>query len=603
MKKAIGVFIALFTLLSNITVAQQIFIDINSASGDIGDVVSIPVNVLLPPGSQTFDGCKGKFVIGDPSIAEIVSVTAIPFVVPNISQPGQVNFTTMFGATLALNNGVLMTLDVKILDYGCTDVSPADIDINTPFEFVVNNTSYADLNTDFVATSGKVCGDCPLFIENVRVFPSTQSTVATFVNPSENSISNYEDFTSNCIPFNPQPLMFVNGSQDNFYLAIYIDNDANPDFETLAFSTLVTTGGITWTPTPVMISNGSTIRIIMSDHPITGPDNIPACGEVEDYQLCEDCDCDLNNLTLGQLTLVPSNDCSTYGINVPEVVGCALVESSHSYYFQIFNSSGIMVFDDLSTANGTSYDFQTAGTYSIEVTYTITDLGDCVQSMHTSIEFVFDGCPCAHVPAPENPSCSFISDPKTGTTKTLSWDAVSNADYYEIKIVTNDPKCCGSLGLVRTKIQVWPNTAYSFSNTRCFSWSVRAVCADGTKSEWSEDVCTCGPIGSGGPGLSLKKAVSPDETNENSLETKPMKVTLAPNPAKDNVRISLENYGGTLTQPQVVIYNIESVEVFRSSMAPEEVLTVDLSRFISGVYITKIIDGDVVLSTKRLIVQ
>ena len=197
LRKTACIIAILFSLMSTTTLAQKVFLDIGSGSGDIGDVISVPVQVTLPPGSLTWTSCQGKFVLSDPSVGQIIGASSITGVSLNAT-PSEVFFASTGLNTLVLTNGLFMTIDVKIASYGCTSIVPERINVQTPFDFVIDNITY-DLDNDFVVTNGSVCGDCPLHIQSVTGYPNNTSTTPNFENVSGNAIGNYENFTSNCI--------------------------------------------------------------------------------------------------------------------------------------------------------------------------------------------------------------------------------------------------------------------------------------------------------------------------------------------------------------------------------------------------------------------
>lgn len=83
---------------------------------------------------------------------------------------------------------------------------------------------------------------------------------------------------------------------------------------------------------------------------------------------------------------------------------------------------------------------------------------------------------------------------KTTAGQHLSWSAMPGAVSYEIVFNFNDPLCCpAGGGLPSSTIVNSITNSYNvpISFAPCFSWSVRAVYSDGTKSGFSERECSC----------------------------------------------------------------------------------------------------------------
>ncbi|MCJ8292651.1 MAG: T9SS type A sorting domain-containing protein [Crocinitomicaceae bacterium] len=722
MKRILGVLITLFTLIGHQSNAQQIKIDIGSALGQIGDIVSIPVTIVsLPLGAQGIESCQGAIVLSDPSVAEIVG-----FIAPNLPDPnsdfdayivssGIMNFSG--NGLFDLVNGLLMTVEVKILDVGCSDLSLTDLvsvtGASAPnIEFVVGGVIYDDLATDFLVDEGVVCSvpvDCPLHIQELGVYLDYPAITPYYINPSGNSTSNYEDFTNACIPYNDAPIVKFEASQSNVYMAIYLDIDNDGVYEVTVYSGF-NTAGILEVQFPTGGLNFDTpLRIIVSDQPITGPAAILACGEVEDYVFCGNCSCDLNDITLGPFEFIQNQDpafCSAFIVNIPPVLGCSDVDVSYSYYFEVFNSAGTLVYELTTTDDGYTWDFPAEGEYTFVVTYTIIDNSGCEQNVQYTQNYHYTGCDCAcdlddlvispfnfstdndptfceyyvinfpqvvgcdnvkiddsysiaiyddnggllysengngmSYPFPyvgvftivatyiivDDSGCEqtvqhtedfnytgcdcelFESPTNTGcrmesgkfAEQVLSWDPVPDAVSYEVEFTSDDPNgCCSNVGGVAfTSIVSTTATSITKSaNGACFSWRVRAVCANGTTSPWSIKNCSCGPIKQDdGPQKSLIQFDQQFEAGQLHLVT-------VPNPATNHVDITLSGLSIdiTLIQPEMIIYDMTGKVVYKSEITLDETKRVDVSSFQSGVYIVKIIDNDSLLSTEKLIIE
>lgn len=120
--------------------------------------------------------------------------------------------------------------------------------------------------------------------------------------------------------------------------------------------------------------------------------------------------------------------------------------------------------------------------YVLEVSF-----GDCGANAHGGYAYIDDICNT--VCSPINLDCC---DALAG--QILSWSAVPGAMNYEVDVYYNDTACCpgtteaplGMSYVVTDNIFMVPTT-YS----DCFSWKVRAVYPDGSRTDYSEVMCDC----------------------------------------------------------------------------------------------------------------
>ncbi|MFK7786212.1 MAG: T9SS type A sorting domain-containing protein [Crocinitomicaceae bacterium] len=134
-------------------------------------------------------------------------------------------------------------------------------------------------------------GGCGLFIEEIHVFPGghVNYMYPHFKNVSADSPSNYADYTLDCILNCTQPAIAIHASESNYFLSIYLDNDGNGSFETLAHSQFSTTSVQVIFQLSAFVNQSAGMRIIISDQAITNANSVPNCGEMEDYVFCESC--------------------------------------------------------------------------------------------------------------------------------------------------------------------------------------------------------------------------------------------------------------------------------------------------------------------------
>ncbi len=159
----------------------------------------------------------------------------------------------------------------------------SDQPITGPCDPVVNGEI-----EDYILCGGE---ECP-WISRVRLFDNS------YVNESEASDGNYADYKDPCIPVFESTFNQINVhlSQDNVYRALYIDINGNGDFSDPGEQFVNGQGdgfglGLSGQINDGTIQGGEMVRVIVSSEPITDPNAIPACGEVEDYTLCGGKEC------------------------------------------------------------------------------------------------------------------------------------------------------------------------------------------------------------------------------------------------------------------------------------------------------------------------
>jgi len=157
---------------------------------------------------------------------------------------------------------------------------------------ITDSSSQSNHNFNAIKMGDVNCSysECePPFISMVRLWDNS------FQNPSGPGIDNYTDFTDVCIPILETniPQIIIAASQGKVYMALYIDLDKSGDYNTTneeMLNSFDQNGFWGVVINTSMLSGETKIRVIISDTPITNPNEITTCGETEDYVLCGDCE-------------------------------------------------------------------------------------------------------------------------------------------------------------------------------------------------------------------------------------------------------------------------------------------------------------------------
>ena len=201
-------------------------------------------------------------------------------------------------------------------------------------------------------------------------------------------------------------------------------------------------------------------------------------------------------------------------------------------------------------------------------------------------------CPCVIS------SCESVSPPNlTCNNNIFSWGSVMGATGYEVEITYGDPACCSN-GLPSSNRFSTLNTFYDFSLVHgCFSVKVRARCSENTYSPWSNVVCYC-------PDLKKSSELQSNPTATGIILDE-LHAIAVPNPAEDQVTITLHDHKNTLKTDQatIVIYDMLNREIYRDEIMTNTPKNIDISRFTSGIYIYKIISKETVITADELIVK
>ncbi|MBX2826707.1 MAG: M4 family metallopeptidase [Flavobacteriaceae bacterium] len=148
-------------------------------------------------------------------------------------------------------------------------------------------------NAFYAVGIGEEFTDCCPFIDMVRLWDDS------YQNPSGESADNYTDYTQEaCIPIfeTDAPQINIEPSSDGVFIAMFIDLNGDGDFcdtDEEMFNDFVASGSVGVSFTDLINNNDivgdEIVRAVVSDSPITC-NEIPVCGEAEDYRLCPPCD-------------------------------------------------------------------------------------------------------------------------------------------------------------------------------------------------------------------------------------------------------------------------------------------------------------------------
>ena len=109
---------------------------------------------------------------------------------------------------------------------------------------------------------------------------------------------------------------------------------------------------------------------------------------------------------------------------------------------------------------------------------------DCDVCLNDPCSFIDDWSPPAcDITAPTGLKCSYNAQDQL----ILSWNPVAGAVAYKVYITTNDPECCrsGEPGVSLIPVTVQSNSFIPTAPNGCWSWSVEAICPDGTTAKSS----------------------------------------------------------------------------------------------------------------------
>ena len=198
--------------------------------------------------------------------------------------------------------------------------------------------------------------------------------------------------------------------------------------------------------------------------------------------------------------------------------------------------------------------------------------------------------PCT-LEAPRGLDCTF-----SGNNRLLSWDAVVGAVGYEVELIYNDPTCCGTAGGFPSIMRfntTGTSILISLANSFCYSWKVRAVCADGSFSPWSVTICACDfPT----------KSNKTNNSNLNSFQEADLDVRLLSNPVQQTATFTIKSSQLKVdAMGTIVIATGEGRVVHTSTIQLNGTTQIDVSNLENGFYVYQIKHNQTIQAGKMVI--
>lgn len=298
-----------------------------------------------------------------------------------------------------------------------------------------NGTTYCSSRKLFnmPAPTGN-CLTCP-WIQTVRLIDNS------YVNNTGSSPNNYSDYTSNCIPLLEATFPQINVTPNQAsYIAVLIDIDGDGIFTTSDYFAATpnpssgTGFGLSAQVASGLITGGELVRVIVSNTPITLSNNIPTCGEAEDYRIC----CTALPITITATIGVKQVDITnTLTATIPCGENCITL-SATNITNAVYNSSDPVLTNLIGLfclPNGSTLSSFTA---------TITGTDSCGNPYYQEVLVTVDQNCCTDVPYIE----PFWSHPDCP-------DVVCDADKWPINVLSANGTPITSAGGVSI---VWTNT-------------------------------------------------------------------------------------------------------------------------------------------------
>jgi hypothetical protein len=207
--------------------------------------------------------------------------------------------------------------------------------------------------------------------------------------------------------------------------------------------------------------------------------------------------------------------------------------------------------------------------------------GELSQNFITVIRLSDEECN-AFCHAPRNVRVS-----SSGRGVKVRWEKVNGARSYEIKIAFTDSEREIIIPVRSRTIRI------SSLGGREYNFSVRAICSDGSRSDYSEEIL----VNEGGTGelfaTNRSEEVLVEEINEDA------KVSFYPNPVSDQLNVSINGVGSAAT---VSVYDLLGSLKIRQNISVGQLnLTVDMSQLTSGIYLLQVTDENQIICQDRIV--
>ncbi|WP_299684923.1 T9SS type A sorting domain-containing protein [uncultured Dokdonia sp.] len=394
-------------------------------------IYTLPSNNIL----QSFSiEITGKDSCGDDYL-ETVIVT-VESLIPTVITANGDDITDSLVYTLACNED---TVDLSTTHLTNVFYSSPELGDSNTGNYIIPADS--NLDTFLVYITGvDTCGD--FFEEKIEIQTGASASYITNVellnggysNPTGSSPGNYGDYTNTCIPYfdSSTGLINVTTTAADLFMSVYVDS-------VFLFNTFTNNGGTLINLQGVNIVGGEVIRIIVSENPITDLNDIPTCGEVEDYILClpaEECALDaltsISSCSDNGTPLDPTDD--FYNITLD-------VFNTQGQPWTVVNSNGLTIYFGYGDENNVDLGnyFVLNGSEGFQIRYgdnCFFDFGvvaptSCNFSCNISAQVATGDCNDNGTPLDPSDDYYFMTVDVLGTNG-VSWDLVGYAGSQQI---------------------------------------------------------------------------------------------------------------------------------------------------------------------------
>lgn len=415
-------------------------------------------------------------------------------------------------------------------------------------------------------------GDNTSFITNVELLSG-----GNYSNPTGNSPGNYGDYTGLCIPYydSSTGLINVTTTEVDLYMSVYVDS-------TFYFNTLTNSGGTLINLSGLNIVGGEIIRIIVSENPITNPNDIPTCGEIEDYMLCfppEECPIDI-------LTSISS--CSDNGTPLDPT------DDFYNITLDVFNTAGQpwTVVD----SNGLTIHFGNGDENNVDLgNYLVLNGSEGFQIRYGDNCFLDFG---VVAPTSCNFSCNISAVVSTGDCNDNGTPLDPSDDYYYMTV-----SVLGTNGVSWDLIGYANNQQISYSGTGNTT-NIQLGPISANDPSW---VMYISPTGLVDPSCRRYEttifAPKCDDDNNRPKSMIKDKVSITPNPNRGQMNIEVDLDRDSVIELNIYRVNGALVKTIKKGKTNNKALTFGLDLDIpSGLYLFSFVTDDGLI-TERVIID